>query len=315
MAELPVERVTPFTPPFHYTACDYFVPYHVKVGRNKTTKHYGVIFTCLVTRAVHLELAVDCSTQEYIQVLRRFFAIRGRPKLIQSDNGTQFIGAERELREMVAGWDTIKLKEYCAEEQVTWRFTTPLAPHHNGCAEALVKSCKHALKKSMGEQRLTPFELFTYLQEVANLINERPIGRKPNDPDDGAYICPNDILLGRASSHVPQGPFRETKNPQKRVEFVQRLVDAFWKAWMRDVFPLLVPRKKWSVQKRDVRVGDVVMLADPNAVRGKWTIAKITDVYPGKDQHVRSVALRTSSGSYTRPITKLSVIYPVEGYE
>ncbi|XP_033106332.1 uncharacterized protein LOC117108428, partial [Anneissia japonica] len=221
MAGLPLERMTPFSPPFLYTACDYFGPYHVRVGRNKTTKHYGVIFTCLVTRAVHLELAVDCSTQEFIQVLRRFYAIRGQPNLIQSDNGTQFVGAERELRMMIAGWDKEKLTEYCAEKKVTWKFTTPLAPHHNGCAESLVKSCKHALKKSIGDQLLTPFELYTYLQEVANLVNSRPIGRKPNDPDDGSYISPNDILLGRSSSHVPQGPFRKTKNPQKRVEYVQ----------------------------------------------------------------------------------------------
>ncbi|XP_033109612.1 uncharacterized protein LOC117110892 [Anneissia japonica] len=190
MAELPIERVTPYSPPFHYTAIDYFGPYHVKVGRNKSTKQYGVILTCLTTRAVHLELDVDCSTQEFIQVLRRFYAIRGRPKVIQSDNGTQFVRAERELRQMIAGWNKDQLKEYCANEQVTWRFTTPLAPRHNGCAESLVKSCKHALKKSIGDQRLTPFELYTYFQEVANLINERPIGRKLNDPDDGSFICP-----------------------------------------------------------------------------------------------------------------------------
>ncbi|PIK44003.1 hypothetical protein BSL78_19150 [Apostichopus japonicus] len=122
MANLPVERLAPFTPPFHFTACDYFGPIVVKVGRNKTTKHYGVIFTCLNTRAVHLEVAVDCSTMEFLQVLRRFFAIRGHPKLIQSDNGTQFVGAQRQLREMVKGWEKDELKEFCAERQVTWKF-------------------------------------------------------------------------------------------------------------------------------------------------------------------------------------------------
>ena len=71
--------------------------------RNKTMKHHGVIFTCLNTRAVHLELAIDCSTMEYMQVLRRFFAIRGYPAKMISDNGTQFIGAERELRKMIEG--------------------------------------------------------------------------------------------------------------------------------------------------------------------------------------------------------------------
>ena len=93
-----------------------------------------MIFTCLNTRAVHLELAVDCSTQEFLQVLRRFFAIRGHPKVIMSDNGTQFVGAKRELREMVKGWDDVQLRDFCAEIGVEWQFTTPLAPHQNGCA-------------------------------------------------------------------------------------------------------------------------------------------------------------------------------------
>lgn len=315
MANLPVERLAPFTPPFHFTACDYFGPIVVKVGRNKTTKHYGVIFTCLNTRAVHLEVAVDCSTMEFLQVLRRFFAIRGHPKLIQSDNGTQFVGAQRQLREMVKGWEKDELKEFCAERQVTWKFMTPLAPHQNGCAESLVKSCKHALKKAIGEQRLTPFELHTYLQEVANLVNERPIGRLPNDPDDGTYICPNDILLGRASSRVPQGPFRPSKNPKERVEFVQRIVDAFWKSWIRDVFPLLVPRRKWNTDRRNVRVDDVVLIADPNLVRGQWKLGRITEVYPGKDNRVRNVQVKTANGLLSRPVTKIVVICPVEGFE
>jgi hypothetical protein len=92
MADLPEKRLAPQTPPFYYTSCDYFGPYAVKVGRNKTAKHYGVIFTCLNTRAIHLELAVDYSTMSYMQVLRRFFSIRGCPKFMLSDNGTQLVG-------------------------------------------------------------------------------------------------------------------------------------------------------------------------------------------------------------------------------
>ena len=213
MAVLPESRLAPFTPPFHYTSCDYFGPYRVRISRNKVAKHHCVIFTCLNTRAVHLELAADCTTMEFLQVLRRFFALRGVPVLMLSDNGSQLVGAERELRKMIEGLDTEKLQEFSAERGMEWKFTTPAAPHQNGCAEALVKSCKIALKKVIGEQVLTPLELQTCLVEVANLVNQRPIGRVPSDPDDGAYLCPNDVLLGRASSRVPQGPFKHTKQP------------------------------------------------------------------------------------------------------
>ncbi|XP_068684466.1 uncharacterized protein [Montipora foliosa] len=194
MAALPQHRTAPDTPPFYYTSCDYFGPFTVKIGRNKTAKYYGVIFTCLNTRAVHLEIATDCSTMEFIQTLRRFFSIRGYPAMMISDNGAQMVGAQRELRKTIEGWDIATLREYCADKGIQWKFTTPGAPHHNGCAEALVKSCKTAIKKAVGNHTLTPFELYTCLLEVANLVNQRPIGRVPNDPDDGAYLCPNDML-------------------------------------------------------------------------------------------------------------------------
>ena len=315
MADLPALRLAPQTPPFYYSSCDYFGPYNVKIGRNKTRKHYGVIFTCLNTRAVHLELAVDLSTMEFIQVLRRFFSIRGYPAVLLSDNGSQMVGAERELREMVEGLDSDKLRDFCAERSINWLFTAPAAPHQNGCAEALVKSCKRALKKAIGEQVLSPFELYTCLLEVGNLVNQRPIGRVPNDPDDGKYLCPNDMLLGRATPEVPQGPFQDTKNPRRRVEFVQKIVESFWKRWSRDVLPALVIRKAWHTERRNVQVDDIVVMADNNAIRGKWTIGRVIEVYPGTDGRVRNVKVKTPAGEYSRPVTKIAVIYPAEGYD
>ena len=315
MADLPALRLAPQTPPFYYSSCDYFGPYNVKIGRNKTRKHYGVIFTCLNTRAVHLELAVDLSTMEFIQVLRRFFSIRGYPAVLLSDNGSQMVGAERELREMVEDLDSDKLRDFCAERSINWLFTAPAAPHQNGCAEALVKSCKRALKKAIGEQVLSPFELYTCLLEVGNLVNQRPIGRVPNDPDDGKYLCPNDMLLGRATPEVPQGPFQDTKNPRRRVEFVQKIVESFWKRWSRDVLPALVIRKAWHTERRNVQVDDIIVMADNNAIRGKWTIGRVIEVYPGTDGRVRNVKVKTPAGEYSRPVTKIAVIYPAEGYD
>ena len=214
MADLPEIRLAPYTPPSYNTACDYFGPYHVKIGRTKSTKHYGVVFTCLNTRAIHLEMAVDYSAMEFIQVVRRFCAVRGKPALILSNNGKQLVGAERELKEMIEGWQKEKLKEFAAEKGIKWQFITPTAPHQNGCAEAMVKSCKRAIKKAIGDNKLTPFELYTCFLEIVNLINQRPIGRVSTNPNEGTYLCPNDILLGRASSEIPQGPFRETRGPR-----------------------------------------------------------------------------------------------------
>ena len=159
MANLPALRLPPYTPSFYMIACDYFGPYNVKTSRKKTAKHYGVLFTCLNTRAVHLDMAVVLSTMEFLQVLSRFLAIRGRPAGILRDNGSQLVGAEKELRQMVGDINEEEVKEICGEKGMQWKFITPGALHQNVCAEALVKTCKRALKKAGGSQVLTPSEL------------------------------------------------------------------------------------------------------------------------------------------------------------
>ena len=196
---------------------------------------------------------------------------------------------------MVMGWDKTKLKEYCADRGMKWQFTTPLAPHQNGCAGSMIKSIKTALKKAIGDTVLTPFELYTCIVEAANLVNQRPIGRIPNDPNEGAYLCPNDILLGRCSSKIPQGPFRETKNPRHRFEFCQKIVDTFWKRWSRDVLPSLVMRLKWQRKERNAQVGDYVAFSkEDNEIRGKCCAGRIVSTFPGAGGIVRNVAVKTS---------------------
>ena len=153
---------------------------------------------------------------EFLEVLRRFCAIRGQSSLMITDNGTQFVGADKELRQMVNGLNQLQIQEFCAEKDMHWKFTTPAAPHQNGCAEALVKTCKNSLRKAIRSQLLTPFELYTVFLEVANLVNQGPIGRVQNDPDDGGYISLKHMLLVRASPEVSQGPFKElTKSPSQ----------------------------------------------------------------------------------------------------
>ena len=94
---------------------------------------------------------------------------------------------------------------------------------------------------------------------------------------------------------------------------MQKIIDSFWKRWNRDVFPSLVPRKKWQLEKRNVRPDDIVVVSDPNALRGKWSIGRVLEVHPGPDGRVRNVEVKTSTGMYSRPITKIAVIHPAEG--
>ena len=147
------------------------------------------------------------------------------------------------------------------------------------------------------------------MRETANLVNERPIGRRLTSPKDGTYLCPN-LLLGRSTPGVPSGPFRETRNPNHRFEFVQQIVDAFWRKWIRDFFPSLIVQQKWHTKKRNVRVGDVVLIQDSNQVQGNWKLGKVSKVYPGDDTRVRIVDVKYKNPRQGEPVDK----YKGRGY-
>ena len=116
----------------------------------------------------------------------------------------------------------------------------------------MIKSIKKCITIAVGDQVLSFPELQTVIFEAANLVNERPIGIYNRNIEDGTYLSPNDLLLGRASARVPAGPFKEYTSFKQRHAFVQSIVDSFWKRWQRDFFPRLIIRQKWHVQKRNV---------------------------------------------------------------
>ena len=133
----------------------------------------------------------------------------------------------------------------------------------------------------------------TALFEVANLLNERPIGIKPGlDIELGSYLCPNDLLLGRTNIKAPPDMYSKDKNYKYRLEFMERILNSFWKKWHRDFFPTLIIRQKWHVDKRNMCVGDIVLVKDSNAIRGQWRLAQVIAVESSRDGKVRDVTLR-----------------------
>ncbi|XP_033109284.1 uncharacterized protein LOC117110626 [Anneissia japonica] len=183
MAPLPLQRLKP-SPPWSSVGCDLFGPLKVKgeVQKRVRGKAYGVIFSCLVTRSVHLDLMTDYSEDSLLKVFRRFVSIRGYPNEIFSDCGSQLVAAKESI------------KGFGVRHGVEWTFSTPDAPWQNGVTESLIRGVKKSLFHVIGEQVLQ--ELQTVLYEIANLMNERPIGKHPTSPE--RYLCPNN-LLGRSS--------------------------------------------------------------------------------------------------------------------
>ena len=188
-------------------------------------KAYGLIFNCLATSSVHVDISPDDSIEKFLMALRRFVSIRGYPSKLYSDNGAKLVAANKELKKVVKDLDSKSLQQFGVTQGLKWIFSSADAPWQNGISEALIKSVKIAITLAIGESVMTFSELQTVCFEAANLINERPIGRHPTSPDDESYLCPNDLLLGRSTSRVPSGPFVQTNNPRHRYEFIQKIVD------------------------------------------------------------------------------------------
>jgi len=318
ISPLPIERIKP-SRAFCNVGVDYFGPFTIKgeVQIRVRGKSYGVIITCFSSRAVYVDLAHDLSTDGFLQVLRRFACVRGWPTKFYSDRGTQLVGASNELKEIVKNlsWDDIA--KYGSSFNADWEFAPADGKWYNGATEALVKSVKRALNAAIGEHVLKFSELQTCMFEAAELVNERPIGAHPNSPEEGVYLCPNDLLLGKTSNKAPQGPFLERTSDRFRFDFLQKVTHAFWQRWMREVFPNLVVEPKWHTEQRNVKVGDVVLVQDANPVRGKWKMALVTKAIVSKDGRVRRVEITYNSpeGSrltVERPIQKLIVIVPID---
>jgi len=141
LADLPEDRVEP-APPFTYSAVDYFGPFLLKEGR-KEIKRYGVLFTCMASRAIHIETANTLETDSFINALRRFQAERGPIRQLRSDRGTNFVGTRRELQEALSEMDEDKVRNTLLEENCEWisfKMNPPSASHMGGSWERQIRT-------------------------------------------------------------------------------------------------------------------------------------------------------------------------------
>ena len=144
MANLPSDRVTPDKPPFTFVGIDCFGPFSVKRGRS-LVKRYGIIFTCLTIRAVHIEVIHSMNTDSFVDSLRRFIARRGKPEIIRSDNGINFTSGEKEIREAILQWNQRNIHEFLVQQNVQWIFNPPMASHMGGVWERVIRSVRNVI--------------------------------------------------------------------------------------------------------------------------------------------------------------------------
>ncbi len=237
----------------------------------------------------------------------------GTPHRIHSDNGTNFVGAERELREAsTLLYEAEEVSQFFSHKRIIWTFQPPRTPHFGGAHESLVRSTKRALYRALEIEKLkfrfpTEDTLRTLLFEVAGLLNSRPLTYVSSDPADFRPLCPNDFLNKPPTADVPAGQF-EDADPRQCYRYLQRSLNLFWDLWKTVYFQSLVTRKKWKTAQRNFAVGDVVMTLERGLTRGQWSTGHIVRVFPGSDGLVRVVDVQLPQGIFRRGITEISLL-------
>ena len=311
MANLPKTRIVP-NPPFFITGVDYMGPINIKCSCDKksfTFKAYIAIFVCFVTKAIHIELIANLSSLAFINALRRFISRRGVPKEIHSDNGRSFVGAKPILDRNFTKFlkeNQHKIIEFSQNEKIEWHFIPPYAPHWGGLWESNIKCIKRHLRIVTNDSHYNFEEYSTMLNQIEAILNSRPLSPINDNPDDLEILTPAHFLIGRPITTLPEGDYINI--PESRLLYWQQLqkqIQRFWQNWSSTYLHTLQQRNKWQVNKRDLKIGDVVLIKELNQPPLNWAIGRIVDLHLSKDNKVRSVTLKTIKGQIQRTISTL----------
>lgn len=314
MADLPSERTNP-SPPFTYCGMDCFGPFVTKQGR-KEHKRYGLLFTCFSSRAIHIEMLNDMSTDAFINGLRCFVALRGAVRQIKCDQGTNFVGAKNELKNALKEIDADRLTVFLAEKQCDFVLNAPHSSHAGGVWERQIRTVRNVLRStlSLSSDRLDDASLRTFFYEAMAIVNSRPLTvDNLNDPNSLAPLTPNNLLTMKSVPALPPpGRFiREDIYARKRWRHVQYLAEQFWSRWRREYLSNIATRQCWHRAKRNLRVGDIVMEKADGLPRNEWRLARVTETTTDKDGLVRRVKVCLGDRNLEkdgRRLNKLSVI-------
>lgn len=315
MADLPLQRYPDVHSddkphPFATVGVDYIGPFTV-LNNNKVEKLYICLFTCLVCRAIHLEVAQSLSAESCIAAIRRFVARRGLPQYILSDNGTNFIGARKQLRKRKLDFDTKFVGSQLLNSGIEWRMNPPGGPHFGGVWERLVQVVKRALLLNLGSARLTSEVFATIVAETEAIVNARPLTHVSCDIKDQLPLTPNHFLLGRAFSNLPSATFSEAALATSASwRKARQHLDQIWSRLLKEYIPTLMHRRKWRTAGPPLEVNDVVWLLEDNTPRGIWPLGLVVQVFNGTDGVARSCKIKTALGTITRPAVKLAHVFP-----
>lgn len=302
MGNLPRDRLTPGFP-FETVGTDYAGPI-LSVSRQgrgcKTVKVYIVIFVCFTTKAVHIELVGDLTSNNFLCALNRFTSRRGKPSKIYSDNGTAFVGACNDLCSFLKD-NNGHLSESAANDGIEFKFLPAYAPHFGGLWEAGVKSIKFHLYRVLGNSHLTYEELSTVLVQIEGILNSRPLTPLSTDPEDLLPLTPGHFLIGRPITSPPTANDVDySKERLPRFHRLEQLRRGFWQRWSKEYISQLQERAKWRNKVDVLKLNTLVLLKEDNLPPLKWRLGRIVALYPGADNISRVADIKTAGGVIRR---------------
>lgn len=313
MGDLPAVRVTP-SRPFINAGVDFAGPFPILMSKgrgSKTHKAYIAIFICMSTKAIHLELVGDMTSEAFIGAYKRFSARRGKCAHLWSDQGRNFVGANRELTD---AWKAACLEfegdisDRLTNEGTQWHFLPVYSPNFGGLWEAGVKSIKHHLKRIL-TTHLTFEEMSTVLCSIEACLNSRPLCPIDLSDEKTEPLTPGHFLIGEAPITVPSPSLKDVKvGHLTRWQYSQKLVNDFWSRWQKEYLSRLQQRPKWLKRKSEFKTGDIVLIKQENLPPGKWALGRIIDKHPGPDGLTRVYSVKSGDNIVKRCVTKLCAL-------
>ena len=258
-------------------------------------------------KAIHIELVGSLTAEAFLNAVRRFISRKGHVSKFYSDNGTQFVGADRQLRALFQQQEfNDQLNDYCLGKQIKWHFIAPRAPHQGGLWESHIKLVKTHLKRVVGETKLTFEEMYTLLTGVEACINSRPITPMSHDPNDLNSLCPSHFLIGSVLTAPTEPDLMDISvNRLTRWQHIERMRQHFWRRWQQDYLHTMQQRSKWKQPSDNVKMGTLVVIREDNLPPLQWLLGRVVGVHPGADGRARVVTLKTRKGLIKRATTNI----------
>ena len=305
--QLPEDRTSPGAA-FEVIGVDFAGPMKFRKSSKAEGKSYLVIFACSLSRAVHLELLRNLETSTFIVSLKRFIARRGRPRVVYSDNGGAFVKASKWLEQLRKDES---LRGFAEEYNIKWKFNLSRAPWWGGQFERLIGVVKSAMYKVIGGGHLTWDELSEVLLDVEIQINRRPLSYVEDDIQLPT-LTPATFLHQRSCQLPMEEPWRiEERELRKRVKYLIEFKNKLWRRWRKEYLVALRERHNMTHKrsKFQPKPGDVALIQTESKNRGTWPLGIIEETYPGKDNVIRGVRLKTPNGTLERAV---QLLFPLE---